>query len=112
MNIEELRVICLRLPSVTEDIKWENNLVFSVGGKMFCLAGLEGSLEVSFKVPEDEFEVLTTTADIVQAPYFARMKWVKVENEARLNSQEWEHYIRQSYKLVVAKLPKKVIDSL
>jgi hypothetical protein len=34
MNIEELRVICLRFPSVTEDIKWENNLVAKLPKKV------------------------------------------------------------------------------
>ena len=37
MNIEELRELCLGFPKVTEDIKWVDNLVFSLGGKMFCL---------------------------------------------------------------------------
>jgi predicted DNA-binding protein (MmcQ/YjbR family) len=36
MNIEELREFCIRLPAVTEDIKWGDNLVLSVGNKMFC----------------------------------------------------------------------------
>ena len=32
MAIDQLRKYCLSLPAVTEDVKWENNLVFSVGG--------------------------------------------------------------------------------
>ena len=112
MNIEELRDFCLTLTAVTEDIKWENNLVFSVGGKMFCLADLEPPFQVAFKVQETEFEALTITMDIIQAPYFARMKWVKVLEESRLSRQEWEYYIRQSYNLVVAGLPKKIKETL
>ena len=107
MNIEELREMCLGFPGVTEDIKWENNLVFSIGGKMFCLADLDPPLQVSFKVPEEEFPELTSTPDIIQAPYFARMKWVSVLEESRFNHREWEHYLRQSYELVKSKLPRK-----
>jgi len=107
MNIEELREICLSFPLVTEDIKWENNLVFSVGGKMFCLADLEPPLRVSFKVPQEEFPELTATSDIIQAPYFARAMWVSVLEESRFSRQEWEQYLRQSYELVRSKLPKK-----
>ena len=112
MNIEELREFCLNLPAVAEDIKWENNLVFSISGKMFCLADLEPPFQVAFKVPEDEFETLTSTMDIIQAPYFARMKWVKVLDESRLSAEEWQHYLRQSYDLVVARLPKKQRENL
>lgn len=33
MDIETIQNICRGLGSVTEDIKWDNDLVFSVGGK-------------------------------------------------------------------------------
>jgi predicted DNA-binding protein (MmcQ/YjbR family) len=112
MNIEELRELCLSFPHVTEDIKWGNNLVFSVYEKMFCLADLEPPLRVAFKVPEDQFLELTASPDIIQASHFARMKWVTVVNENRFNRKEWEHYLRQSYDLVVEKLPKKTREGL
>jgi predicted DNA-binding protein (MmcQ/YjbR family) len=112
MNIEELRNFCLGLPAVTEDIKWGDNLVFSVAEKMFCLADLNPPLRVSFKVTEDEFPELTSTNDIIQAPYFARNKWVTVLEENRLSRKEWEYYLKQSYELVVAKLSKKTRENI
>jgi predicted DNA-binding protein (MmcQ/YjbR family) len=112
MNIEECRNFCLTLPGVTEDIKWENNLVFSGGGKMFCLADLDAPFQASFKVREDEFEELASRDNIIQAPYFARMKWVKATDESALSRQEWEHFLQQSYDLVKSKLPKKIRESL
>jgi predicted DNA-binding protein (MmcQ/YjbR family) len=112
MDIEELRTFCLDLPAVTEDIKWENNLVFSVAGKMFCLADLDPPLRVSLKVREEEFEEITSRSDIIQAPYFARMKWVTVMEEGSLSRQEWKHYIRQSYELVKSKLTKKLREGI
>jgi predicted DNA-binding protein (MmcQ/YjbR family) len=42
------------------------------------------------------------------APYVARYKWVLVEEVGSLSRKEWEHYVRQSYDLVRARLPKKL----
>jgi predicted DNA-binding protein (MmcQ/YjbR family) len=112
MNIEELREFCLSLPAATEDIKWEDNLVFSVAGKIFCLAGLDAPLRVALKVPEDQFDELTQTTDITQASHFARRQWMTILEESRFSRAEWEKYIRQSYELVKSKLPKKVRESI
>jgi hypothetical protein len=54
----------------------------------------------------------TSSEGIIQAPYFARMKWVTVLEESRLSHKEWEQYLRQSYELVKAKLPKKIQESI
>ena len=61
MDIETLRDLCRTLPAVTEDIKWGHDLCFSVAGKMFCVASLEGPLTVSFKVRDEEFEELSSS---------------------------------------------------
>lgn len=108
MDVETLRDFCRALPAVTEDIKWGNDLCFSVAGKMFCVAGLEGTLTVSFKVRDEEFDELASSPGMRPAPYVARYRWVLVEEVGRLSRGEWEHYLRQSYDLVRAKLPKKV----
>jgi predicted DNA-binding protein (MmcQ/YjbR family) len=107
MDIDTLRDYCRALPAVTEDIKWGHDLCFSVAGKMFCVAALDGPLTVSFKVRDDEFEEIASSPGIRPAPYVARYKWVLVEEVGRLSRKEWAHYIRQSYDLVKARLPKK-----
>lgn len=112
MDIELLRDFCRALPAVTEDIKWGHDLCFSVAGKMFCVAGLEGPLTISFKVKDEEFDELANSPGMCPAPYVARYKWVLVEEPDRLSRKEWEHYVRQSYELVRAKLPKKVARQL
>jgi predicted DNA-binding protein (MmcQ/YjbR family) len=68
MNIETLRKICSSFPAVTEGIKWGNDLVFSVGDKMFCVASLEPPFSSSFKVPEDEFDELSNQDGFAPAP--------------------------------------------
>jgi len=112
MNIEVLREICSSLPAVTEDVKWGNDLVFSVGDKMFCVASLEPPFSCSFKVAEDEFDELSNQNGFMPAPYMARAKWVLVTDLSKLNKKEWERYIKQSYELVKIKLTKKLREKL
>jgi predicted DNA-binding protein (MmcQ/YjbR family) len=41
MNLEKIREYCLSLPHVTEEVLWEKDLVFKIGGKMFAVIGLD-----------------------------------------------------------------------
>ncbi|NNE54805.1 MAG: hypothetical protein HKN32_02200 [Flavobacteriales bacterium] len=107
MNIEELRTFCLCLPGTTEDIKWEKDLCFCIGEKMYCVTGTEPPFGASFKVQAEEFEEMCARSNIIPAPYVARYKWVAVRSGDALSRSEWEHYVKQSYDLVKAKLPKK-----
>jgi predicted DNA-binding protein (MmcQ/YjbR family) len=108
MNVEALRKICSSLPAVTEDIKWGNDLVFSVGDKMFCVASLEPPFSCSLKVSDDEFDELSNQNGFIPAPYMARAKWVLVTDETKLTKKEWEQYVKQSYELIKRKLTKKL----
>jgi predicted DNA-binding protein (MmcQ/YjbR family) len=112
MNPEQLQSICKPLKGVTEDIKWEHDLVFSVGGKMFCVCSLEPPFTCSFKVPDEEFEELSNREGFIPAPYMARAKWVMVTEPTRLSKKEWEAMVHRSYELVGAKLTKKLQKEL
>ncbi len=107
MDIETLRTLCISLESVTEDIKWDNDLCFSIGGKMFCVTSLQPPFTASLKVKDEEFEELCQSAGIEIAPYVGRYKWILVTDPNRFTAAEWQHYVSQSYTLVKAKLPKK-----
>ena len=111
-DIDQLRAYCLLLPALTEDIKWGNDLVFSIGNKMFCAAGLEQPLKFSFKVKDEDFEELSSREGFTPAPYLARAKWVLVTQPSRLKANEWKELIRGSYELVKNKLPKKIRTEL
>ena len=112
MNIESLQKICKSLPAVTEDIKWGNDLCFSIGNKMFCVIGLQTPSSASFKVRDEEFDEMCEREGIQPAPYVARYKWVLATDLDRLAKKEWEFFIRQSYELVKSKLPKKTLKEL
>ena len=113
MDIDNIRQICTSLPAVTEDIKWEHDLVFSVGNKMFCVLGIdEIPISAAFKVSHDDFEEMCERDGFMPAPYVARYKWVKIDNVDRLSKLEWEYYIVHSYKLVKSKLTTKILRQL
>ena len=113
MDTEGIRTICKKLPGVTEDIKWGHDLVFSVGGKMFCVVGLdEAPVSASFKVQDEEFEEISSRPGFKPAPYVAKYKWVFIDDINRLPKKQWEGFIRQSHQLVKDKLPKKIKKQL
>jgi len=112
MDTEMLRKICSSLRAVTEDVKWGNDLVFSVGDKMFCAASLEPPFSCSFKVPDDEFDEISNRNGFTPAPYMARAKWVLVTDPSKLNKKDWERYLKQSYELIKIKLTKKLREKL
>ena len=113
MDASWVRDLCLSFPSVTEHMIWGNDLTFKVAGKMFAHAVLEPApVWLSFKTSPDNFFELTERPNIIPAPYLARAKWVGLETKDALSSAELSALIRESYHLVVAKLPKKTRDSL
>jgi predicted DNA-binding protein (MmcQ/YjbR family) len=113
MNIEEIKNICCGMTGVTEDIKWEHDLVFSIGGKMFCVVGLDQSpTSASFKVTDEEFEEMCNRPGCKPAPYVAKYKWVLMEDITKMKKKEWEKYLAQSYDLVKDKLPAKLKKQL
>lgn len=110
MKLEPIADFCRRLPGATEDIKWGNDLVFSVGGKMFCAFGIEkrGLTGLSFKVPEHRFLEYTDRPQFIPAPYLARAHWVQLVDAKGLTAARLKEAVRESHGLVFAKLPKKL----
>lgn len=113
MTVEDIQNICNKLPHVTEDIKWENNLCFLVGGKIFLMVGLDHvPSNASFKVDEEEFQALTDRDGFVQAPYMAKNKWVLIEDINKMKPKEWEYYIKKSYEIIKSKLSMKKLKEM
>ena len=109
MNFEKAKALCLTFPGCTESIKWENNLVYSVGEKMFAITDdAIASKGICFKVDDDRFLELTDRPGIIPAPYLARAKWVYIENAKALSDKEAGELLRRSYDLIFAKLTKKL----
>jgi|ERR1700692_3689613 predicted DNA-binding protein (MmcQ/YjbR family) len=113
MDASWIRGLCLSFPAVTEHVIWGNDLTFKVAGKMFAHAVLEPApVWLSFKTSSDNFYGLTERPGIIPAPYLARAQWVALETKDALSSAELAALVRDSYDIIVAKLPKKTRDSL
>ena len=113
MAAEWVRQHCLSFPQATENVQWGNDLVFKVAGKMFAVLCLEPSQHVlSFKCTPEDFAQLTELPGIVPAPYLARAQWVAFEKINALPVRELKAKLKNSYELVVEKLPKSTRAAL
>lgn len=109
MTPAKLRKIANALPAATEQIQWEKDRVFKVGGKMFACSGIEQSSRYSFRVDDERFLELSDQKGVCPAPYLARAKWIQIDPaECELPDRDIEKLVKRSYELVLSKLPKKV----
>jgi len=109
MNLEKIREYCLSLPHATEEVLWQKDLVFKIGGKMFAAVGLDAgpASQFSFTCTPEEFSELTERDGIIPAPYAARYHWVTVGKPGALSQAEIKRLIKDSYEMVKVKLSKK-----
>ena len=110
--IDWLRPYCLSFPHATESLQWES-LVFKVAGKIFAIAALEPDRYIlSIKCAEEKFAEMVECPGVAPAPYLARAKWIAFESEDAVPHQQFRALVRESYDLVVAKLPRKSREAL
>jgi predicted DNA-binding protein (MmcQ/YjbR family) len=109
--IDWVRAFCLSLPHTTEKVQWVHDLLFCIGGKMYCVVNLEPGLsptKVAFKCTPEKFAELIEIEGIIPAPYMARNHWVAFTDMDALRPAEIKELIQNSYSLVLQKLPKKL----
>jgi predicted DNA-binding protein (MmcQ/YjbR family) len=109
MDAESVRKFCLSLPHVTEDVQWESDLLFRIGNKMFAVLALDAASDhrMSFKCTPEVFAELTEREGIVPAPYVARYHWVALERFDALPERELKELLKNAYRLILEKLPRK-----
>lgn len=114
MSFDAIREYCLSLPHVTEKVQWDNDLLFCIGGKMFTVMALDAAApyRISLKCTPEEFAELTERENIDPAPYVARYHWVSLKRFDALPQAELKRLVKDSYEMVKAKLPKKVLAQL
>ena len=105
---DDLQDLCRALPGATEDVKWGDHRVFSVGEKMFAVFNLSDAEPLTLKVNDGLFPILTREPGISPAPYLARASWVRLENTRVLPREQIEALLRESHELVAGKLPARV----
>lgn len=107
----DFEAFVLALPGTTLVRQWGDASVAKVGGKIFALLSgwqTSGPLALSFKCSELSFAMLPELAEVRPAPYLARAHWVQVGAGAPLSDEELGRYVREAYRLVAAKLTRKV----
>jgi len=114
MNIEEFREFCITMKGVTEELPFdENTLVFKVMGKIFVLTGIESFESMNVKCDPETAVELREQYNAVKPGYHMNKKhWNTIVNNSDMPDQEIRAWIKHSYDLVVAKLPKKTKEEL
>jgi predicted DNA-binding protein (MmcQ/YjbR family) len=109
MKADELKSYCLELLGAREDFPFgAETSVFKVAGKMFALSHLAGDpLQISLKCDPDFAEHLRQTYPAVIPGYhLAKRHWNTITIDGSISDEMLRDLIRDSYDLVVAKLPK------
>lgn len=114
MNIEDLRKYCLSLKGASEALPFDNKtLVFSVKGKMFCATDLEDFELINLKCdPEEAILLREKYTDVIPGYYMNKKHWNSVKTNGKISEKLIEEWIKNSYNLLVAGLPKKLQNEL
>jgi predicted DNA-binding protein (MmcQ/YjbR family) len=114
MDIEAFRNYCLSLKDVEEKFPFgENIIVFSIKGKMFCLADIESFEIINVKCDPDKAVTLREQYDDVIPGYHMNKKhWNSLKMDGRLPDKLVKEWIKDSYHLVIQGLPKKLREGL
>lgn len=109
MDIEQLRIYCLSLPLVTEDMPFgDTTLVFRVRGRIFALTDLERPTLVSLKCDPELAIALRERHEAITGAYHMNKKhWNQVALDALLPDEMIESMVRHSYGEVVKKLTRR-----
>jgi len=101
MDAPAIRKYCLSFPDAIENLQWEDELCFKVGGKIFTMLGLDSLPQrLCFKCTPEKFAELCELEDIRPAPYVGRYSWVMLDRLDALPDGELQDLIEQSYQMV------------
>jgi predicted DNA-binding protein (MmcQ/YjbR family) len=110
MTLDEYNGFCASLPSTTHVVQWGGAHVWKVGGKVFAIGGWNDGdgLFVTFKCSEMAYDILKEQPGLRPAPYLASrgMKWIQRQTGESMDADALKDYLRESYRLIVQKLPK------
>lgn len=114
MNIESLRSYCLSLPEAEEGLPFGGDtLVFSVRGKMFCATGIDHFDWINLKCdPEKAIELREQYEDVLPGYHMNKRHWNSIRTGTRIPDAQIREWIKDSYRLVVAGMPKKQREGL
>jgi predicted DNA-binding protein (MmcQ/YjbR family) len=110
VNLEDIRDFALSLPAVSEDLPFgPDTLVFKVYGKIFMLFSLD-QIEQSVNLkcdPEKAIELRDRYSEVVPGFHMNKKHWNTIHLQGNITQKLLREWIQDSYRLVVAKVPKK-----
>lgn len=116
MNIEQVREYTLSLSGVTEDQPFGDDIItFRIAGKIFLCLWLgggkydmkDGQPRFALKLlPERNEELRENYALVTPAFHWNKKHWSDVYYETGIEDELIKSWIKESYSLVVSKLPK------
>lgn len=111
MNQDAFNAYCSSFAHTTHVVQWGGADVWKIGGKVFAVGGWtkNDTFGVTFKTSDIAYEVLRDHPGCRPAPYLASrgMKWIQ-RFEDGLPDDALREHLADSYRLVVAKLTKKL----
>lgn len=114
MNIETLRDFCLSLKGVEERTPFgPDTLVFYVKDKMFCLMNIDEFDFINVKCdPEEAILLREQYSEVTPGYHMNKTHWNSVATSGKISDKLMMEWIRNSYELVISKLPKKTRQEL
>jgi predicted DNA-binding protein (MmcQ/YjbR family) len=109
MTPERFHAAALALPGVTYDVKWGADRCYSVGDKMFAVAGHVGEEKPRWclKTSDGSFDMLCDEGVAEPAPYVGRYKWVLFKSWDAVPDDQLLAYLKTAHALIAEKLPAK-----
>jgi predicted DNA-binding protein (MmcQ/YjbR family) len=116
MTRDDYDAFCAGLPHTTRVVQWGDASVWKIGGKVFAIGGWSDPPEfaVTFKCSEASFAILKELPGLRAAPYLASrgLLWIQRVDARSLSDPDLQDYVRQSYTMILAALPKKTRGAL
>jgi predicted DNA-binding protein (MmcQ/YjbR family) len=116
MTRKDYDAFCGSLPHATHVVQWGDASVWKIGGKVFAIGGWSDDREfaVTFKCSETSFAILKELPGARPAPYLASrgLSWIQRFDASSLSDRDLKQYVRQSYAMIFAALPKKTQRAL
>jgi len=114
ITLEQLRSFCLSLKGAEEKMPFdETTIVFTVGGKMFCLADITDLTWINVKCdPDAALELRARYEEVTPGYHMSKKHWNSIRTDGSISWQQIKEWITDSYNLVVAGLPRKVREEL
>jgi predicted DNA-binding protein (MmcQ/YjbR family) len=116
MTREDYDAFCKSLRHATHVVQWGDASVWKIGGKVFAIGGWFDGPEfaVTFKCSVASFAILRELPGLRPAPYLASrgLSWIQRTDARSLSDHDLKEYVRQSYAMVLAALPKKTQGAL